>query len=280
MATKLQNTRARITGGFRYLFILLMVVITVFPIWWIFSTSLESLKTAFRFPAGLVPHGVWSNYAIAWGLAPWLHFFGNSLLISFSTVGLAVFTSLLAAFAFAFLKWRGRGWVFAAVLGTMMVPFEAILVPDYLIIRDFNWLNSYTAQIIPFAASGFAIFFLRQFMLSLPTELRDAATIDGASDWAYLWLVVVPNIKAALATISIYLFLLSWNAFLWPLVVTTSPIHQPIQIGLSSFVQTANGTDWTVVAAAAGFVTLPVLILYFIAQRQITEAISRTGLKG
>ncbi len=280
MATKLQNTRARITGGFRYLFILLMVVITVFPIWWIFSTSLESLKTAFRFPAGLVPHGVWSNYAIAWGLAPWLHFFGNSLLISFSTVGLAVFTSLLAAFAFAFLKWRGRGWVFAAVLGTMMVPFEAILVPDYLIIRDFNWLNSYTAQIIPFAASGFAIFFLRQFMLSLPTELRDAATIDGASDWAYLWLVVVPNIKAALATISIYLFLLSWNAFLWPLVVTTSPVHQPIQIGLSSFVQTANGTDWTVVAAAAGFVTLPVLILYFIAQRQITEAISRTGLKG
>ena len=280
MATKPHNTRARIHGGFRYLFILVMVIITVFPIWWIFSTSLESLKTAFRFPAGLVPHGVWSNYATAWGLAPWLHFFGNSLLISITTVVLAVFTSLLAAFAFAFLKWRGRGWVFAAILGTMMVPFEAILVPDYLIIRDFNWLNSYTAQIIPFAASGFAIFLLRQFMLSLPMELRDAATIDGASDWAYLWLVVVPNLKAALATISIYLFLLSWNAFLWPLVVTTSPAHQPIQIGLSSFVQTANGTDWTVVAAAAGFVTLPVLILYFVAQRQITEAISRTGLKG
>ncbi len=271
---------ARLGQGVKYLFLVVIVGATVFPIWWIFSTSLESLKTAFRFPAGLVPHGVWSNYETAWHLAPWLHFFSNSLLISSATVILAVFTSLLAAFAFAFLKWRGRGWLFAAVLGTMMVPFEAILVPDYLIIRDFNWLNSYTAQIVPFAASGFAIFFLRQFMLSLPKELRDAATIDGASDWSYLWRIVVPNVRAALATVGIYLFLLSWNAFLWPLVVTTSPVHQPIQIGLSSFVQTANGTDWTVVAAAAGFVTLPVLILYFVAQRQITEAISRTGLKG
>lgn len=271
---------ARIGQGIRYGLLLIVVAATVFPIWWIFSTSLESLKTAFRFPNGLIPHGVWINYVTAWHLAPWLGFFGNSLLISCVTVLLALFTSLLAAFSFAYLNWRGRGWVFAAVLGTMMVPFEAILVPDYLIVRDFNWLNSYTAQIVPFAASGFAIFFLRQFMLSFPKELRDAATIDGASDWMYLWRVLVPNLRAALSTIGIYLFLLSWNAFLWPLVVTSGPSHQPIQIGLADFVQVANGTNWTVVAAAAGFVTLPVLILYVIAQRQITEAISRTGLKG
>lgn len=265
----------------QYLFLLTIAAFTAFPIWWIFSTSLESLKTAFVFPAGLVPHGDWRNYLAAWHMAPWLRFFGNTLFISGTTVVLAVLTSVLAAFAFAFLKWRGKGWLFAAVLGTMMVPFEAIVVPEYLIVRDLNWLNSYTAQIVPFAASGFSIFFLRQFMLSLPGELRDAATIDGASDWAYLWHIVLPNIRPALATISIYLFLLSWNAFLWPLVVTSgSNTFKPIQIGLADFVQVANGTNWTVVAAAAGFVTLPVLILYFVAQKQITEAITRTGLKG
>ena len=263
-----------------YVVLIAVVVIVVFPIWWIFATSLETLRTAFEFPAGLMIHGDWKNYQNAWNLAPWLRFFANSFLISSLTVLLALFTSVIAAFAFTFLTWRGREWLFGAVLGTMMVPFEAILVPDYLIIREFGWVNSYVAQIVPFAASGFAIFFLRQFMRSLPRELRDAARIDGASDWAYLWHIVIPNIKAALATVGIYLFLLSWNAFLWPLVVTSSPNRQPIQVGLANFVQTANGTDWTVVAAAAAFVTFPVLVLYFFAQKQITEAIARTGLKG
>ncbi len=264
----------------KYLILIVAVGLTVFPIWWIFSTSLETLQSAFQFPAGLIPRGDWQNYIAAWKLAPWVRFFGNSMLISTITVLLALLTSVLAAFAFTFLPWRGREWVFVGVLGTMLVPFEAILVPDYLIIRQFNWINTYTAQIVPFAASGFAIFFLRQFMRSLPQEMRDAAAIDGAADWIYLWRIVVPNIRAALATVGIYLFLLSWNAFLWPLVVTTTANRQPVQVGLANFVATANGTDWTVVAAAAGFVTLPVLILYFIAQRQITDAISRTGLKG
>ncbi len=264
----------------KYGILIVVVGLTIFPIWWIFSTSLETLQSAFQFPAGLIPHSDWQNYLAAWKLAPWLRFFGNSMLISLTTVFAALLTSTLAAFAFTFLVWRGREWVFAGILGTMMVPFEAILVPDYLIIRQFGWINTYTAQIVPFAASGFAIFFLRQFMRSLPGDLRDAAVIDGASDWGYLWHIVVPNIRAALATVGIYLFLLSWNAFLWPLVVTTSANRQPIQVGLANFVQTANGTDWTVVAAAAGFVTLPVLVLYFVAQRQITDAIARTGLKG
>lgn len=264
----------------RYAVIIITVMVVIFPVWWIFATSLETLRTAFTFPGGLLPRGDWANYTRAWALAPWLHFFGNSLFISTTSTGLAILTGVLSAYSFVFLPWKGKRWVFAGVLGTIMVPFEAIIVPEYLVVRDLGWVNSYQAMIIPFAASGFAVFFLRQFMRALPIELRDAATLDGASHWQYLWRVVVPNIRAALATIAVYLFLLSWNAFLWPLVVTSGSTYEPVQVGLANFLETANGTDWTTVAAAAAFVTLPVLIFYFFAQRQIVEAISRSGLKG
>lgn len=269
-----------LAGLVRYAVILIAVVLVIFPVWWIFATSLESLRTAFTFPGGLLPRGDWPNYVTAWRLAPWLHFFTNSLFISGTSTALALLTGLLSAYSFVFLRWKGKRWLFAAVLGTIMVPFEAIIVPEYLVVRGLGWVNSYQAMIVPFAASGFAIFFLRQFMRALPKELRDAATLDGASHWQYLWRIVVPNIRAALATVAVYLFLLSWNAFLWPLVVTSGTTYEPVQVGLANFLETANGTDWTTVAAAAAFVTLPVLIFYFFAQRQIVEAISRSGLKG
>lgn len=266
--------------GLKHLFLAIGALLMIFPVWWIFATSLESAHRAFTFPGALWPQFRLSNYVQAWGLAPWGHFFLNSLIISGLTTTLAVLTATVAAYAFSYFRFRGSGVLFILLLGTMMVPFEALLIPDYLIVKDLGWLNTYWAQIVPFASSGFAIFLLRQFMLGLPKELKDAASIDGATDWGFLWRVVAPNIRPALSTVGIYLFLLSWNAFLWPLVVTNNSAVQPVQVGLANFLETANGTDWTVVTAAAAFVTLPVLVLYVLAQRQIVEAIARTGLKG
>jgi multiple sugar transport system permease protein len=263
----------------RYVLLSLGALAVVFPIWWIFATSVESNPRAYSFPGALWPNWDWANYQAAWRVAPWTHLLFNSLVVSAATTAIALATALLAAYAFTFLRLPGGGAMLLVVLSTMMVPFEAILVPEFVIIRDLHLVNSYGAQILPFAASGFAIFLLVQFMRAVPRELWEAARIDGARDVQVLWHVLTPMLRPALATVGIYLFLLSWNAFLWPVIVTTGPSVQPLQVGLANFLLTANGTDWTVLAAAAAFVASPMLLLYGLAQRQITEAVSRTGLK-
>ncbi|PSR35547.1 MAG: ABC transporter permease [Sulfobacillus benefaciens] len=263
-----------------YAFLIIVLVVTLFPIWWIFSTSVETASRAYAFPGALWPNWTWSNYRTAWELAPWMRFLLNSVGIGLVTTALALLTSLLAAYGLVYLPTRFSAIIFTVILATMMVPFYSIIVPDYLIVRDLGWLNTYTAQVVPFAANGFAVFMLVQFMRGLPIELRDAARIDGITDWGFLWRIVMPNLKPAMATVSIYVFLLSWNAFLWPLIVTNGPTVQPIQVGLANFLSTANGTDWTVLSAAAAITTIPVLILYAFAQRQVVESVSRSGIKG
>jgi multiple sugar transport system permease protein len=263
-------------------YVLLVAVLlgTLFPIWWMFATSLESPSRAFAFPGALWPNFTGQNYLTAWAAGPWLHYFANSAGMGIATTAFALITSLLSAYGLVLLPNRVAGVLFAAILVTMMVPFYSIIIPDYLIVKDLGWLNTYAAQVIPFAANGFAVFLLRQFIRGLPKELWDAARIDGITPWRYLWHVVVPNIKPALATVSIYVFLLSWNAFLWPLIVTSGPQVQPVQVGLANLLSTANGTDWTELSAAAAFTAVPVLILYAVAQRSIVESVSRTGIKG
>jgi multiple sugar transport system permease protein len=265
---------------FVYAILILVLLATIFPIWWIFATSLESSRRAYSFPAALWPNGTLHNYTAAWHAGPWLHFFLNSVGIGVATTLLVLLTSLLAGYALVYLPNRASGIIFTVILATMMVPFYSIIIPDYLIIKDLGWLNTYASQIIPFAANGFSVFLLMQFMRSLPKELWDAARIDGISTWGFLWRVAVPNLKPAMATVSIYVFLLSWNAFLWPFIVTAGPRVQPIQVGLANMLSTANGTNWTVLSAAAAFTAIPVLVLYALAQRSIVESVSRTGIKG
>lgn len=263
-----------------YTILILVLLATVFPIWWIFATSLETSRRAYSFPGALWPNGTLANYTAAWHAGPWMHFFLNSIGIGVTTTVAVLLTSLLAAYALVFLPNRAAGIIFTAILATIMVPFYSIIIPDYLIIKDLGWLNTYAAQIIPFTANGFSVFLLIQFMRSLPGELWDAARIDGINTWGYLWRVAVPNLKPALATVAIYVFLLSWNAFLWPFIVTSGPRVQPIQVGLANMLSTANGTDWTVLSAAAAFTAIPVIVLYAFAQRSIVESVSRTGIRG
>jgi multiple sugar transport system permease protein len=244
-----------------------------------FVMSLLTDHDAFSSTLSWWPDWQWVNYARAWSVAPWLQYFRNSIFISLCTVVLAVITSLLGGYAFGMMKFPGHRILFMAILALIMVPFEATLIPSYLIVFSLNWVDTYQAQIIPFAVSISGIFLLRQFFMSLPSSLWEAAQIDGCTRWRFLWSIAAPLARPALTVIALQVFIGSWNAFLWPYIVTNSDAMRPIEVGLQSFLA-SDGTDPTALAAAAAFTTLPVLVIFLIAQRQFIEGISVGGTKG
>jgi multiple sugar transport system permease protein len=267
--------------AWRGLWAAVLLVLFVFPFYWVIVTSLNGANQVFQFPPPFLPHWVWFNYRWAWSAAPWLHYFLNTVFIAGLTTLLVLITSLFAGYAFGTLRFPGRNVLFLAFLGIMMVPQTVLLVPDYIIMTDIHWINTYWAQIVPWGASVFGIFLLRQFFLTLPVELREAASLDGATPRRFLWQVALPLAKPALVTIGLYVFLGSWNSFLWPYIMTNGPAVQPVEVGLATFLGT-NGTNWTGLSAAVVFTTLPVMILFLMAQRQFMEGASSAaqGLKG
>lgn len=263
----------------RYLIVIIASLVALFPLYWVFVTSLLAPRSAFDVNPHMLPDWQWSNYIHTWQAAPWLQYFMNSILIAVTTVILALITSLLAGYAFGVMKFPGRQALFLLILAVVMIPFEATLIPNYLIISVLGWIDTYQAQILPFAVSIPGIFLLRQFFLSLPSSLWEAAQLDGCSRFGFLWHVAAPLAKPALAVIALQVFIGSWNAFLWPYLVTSSDAFRPVEVGLQSFVL-AEGTDPTGLAAAAAFTTLPVLVVFLIAQRQFIEGISMGSTKG
>jgi len=264
-----------------YILLVVAAVVAIFPIWWIIATSLETSKRAYSFPGALLPQGVLSNFTAAWAQAPWARLLANSLLVAGATTLGTLILGFMAAYSLVYLfKGSLRRVLFGGIVATMMVPFYAVLIPDYIIVRDMGLLNGYIAQILPFVGGGFAIFLLRQFIGAFPYELRDAATTDGLGEWGFMWRILLPNMRPALATVGVYTFILSWNAFLWPLIVTTSPSVQPVQVGMAEVLTTANGTDFTMLSAAAAITALPIVLVYIFAQRHVTDSIHRSGLKG
>ena len=264
----------------RYLVIILAALIAFFPIYWILVSSLLNAHSA----ADVVPHvwpdWEWSNYTRAWQLEPWVQFFLNSIFVATCTVALAVLTSLLAGYAFGTMKFPGRNLLFLLVLGLIMIPGEATLIPSYLIVSTLGWIDSYQAQIIPYAVSISGIFLIRQFFLSLPPSLWEAAQLDGCSRFGFLWRVAAPLARPAIAVVALQVFIGSWNAFLWPYLVTSSDAHRPIEVGLQAFMSGEGGTDPTGLAAAAAFTTIPVMLVFLLAQRQFIEGISAGSTKG
>ncbi|MBV9228195.1 MAG: carbohydrate ABC transporter permease [Chloroflexi bacterium] len=264
----------------RYVVLGIAAICALFPLYFVFVTSLLTQRSVFDSVPHFLPDWDWSNYISAWSMAPWLQYFANSIFIAGSTVILAVITSLLAGYAFGTMKFPGRNVLFLAILGLIMIPYEATLIPSYLIVSTLGWIDSYQAQIIPFAVSIAGIFLVRQFFLSLPPSLWEAAQIDGCSRFGYLWRVAAPLARPALAVVALQVFIGSWNAFLWPYIVTSSDAFRPIEVGFQSFISGEGGTDPTGLAAAACFTTLPVLVVFLIAQRQFIEGISAGSLKG
>ena len=227
--------------------------------------------------AGMLGY-VLSNYIGAWRSAPFGWYFFNSAFTAVVQVLFGLVVASLAAFSLARIPFWGREVVFILVIGTLMIPGEVLLIPNYVTLARLGWINQYPALIVPFIASAFGIFLLRQFFMTLPQELFDAARIDGASWLTQLRSVALPLALPGLLTYALFSFLGSWNALLWPLIVTSSERMRTIQVGLRYFVDEA-GTDYGSLMAASTLAVLPVMIGFLFVQKQFIQGIARSGLK-
>jgi len=270
----------RVTRVLLYFSIAVLFILVVFPFYWMIVTSLQPQDAVFNVPPQLWPtHPTFQNYIDAWNAAPWLRYFGNTLFVAVASTLISLTTSSLAAFAFACINFKGKEALFSLVLSVMMIPAATTLIPNFLIIRTLGWYDKFYALIIPFAASVFGIFLLRQYFMSMPKELWEAAQIDGASRLRYFRSIALPLAKPAIVTIAINSFLGSWTSFLWPTVMTQSQNKQLIEVALNSFLG-EKGQQWSQLAAASVFTTIPIVILFFFVQRQFIEGIGGGGIKG
>jgi ABC-type glycerol-3-phosphate transport system permease component len=268
-----------------YAILTIGAIVSFIPFFWMVSTSLMTLgETINRQWTPDIPQFI--NYQEAWTEAKFAKYFLNSVIITFTTLSGLIITSVLAGYAFGRIKFFGRDFIFAILLATMMIPESVTMIPNFLMVRGDivplpggSWLNRLEALTVPFMASVFSIFLLRQFFSQIPNELWDAARIDGAGHLRFLVRIVLPISKAPIMTVVIFGFIGSWNAFLWPLLVTTNANWRPLMVGLWTFVSEA-GPETQLLMAGAVITIIPVLILYFFTQRQFTEGIATTGLKG
>jgi multiple sugar transport system permease protein len=253
---------------------------SIFPFVWMVLTSFKSYIGAASGRSLLPSQWLFSNYSVAWnqvGLFP--RYFFNSLFIGTATVLGVLLTSALAAYAFARLQFPGRNVLFIFLLATMMVPFEVTLVPNFIVVSRLGWVNRYQALIIPWTASAFSVFLLRQFFRTIPQDLYDAAVLDGASHFRFLVAIVIPLSRPALITSGLFTFLGSWNALMWPILVTNSPQIRPIQVGIAAFITNA-GTQVQLLQAAVTISVVPVILIYFVLQRWFIEGIATAGIRG
>jgi len=273
--------RRTLIGDIAVYIALLAVGITMLvPFGWMIVSSLRDKTEFFRQVGGLFPSGVhWSNYLQAWTTVPFADFFTNSVLVAACVTLGQLITCSFAAYAFARLKFRGRDALFIAYLSTMMVPTQVTMIPLFIMMVKLRWIDSYTALIVPFLASAYGCFLLRQFFLTIPQELEDAATIDGCGHWSIYTRLILPLSKPALSAFGVIAFLGSWNSFIWPLIVINRPSMKTIPIGLQSLQGFYGDGNWAVLMAGAVIAALPMLVIFLIAQKQFIEGITLTGLK-
>jgi len=258
----------------------------VMPFIWMVSTSLKTPQETFIPPDFFHLRPTWipdkviaTNYTQAWSEVPFPRYFLNTIFIAVCTVTGVLITSCLAAYAFAKFDFPGRETLFFFFLSMMIVPQAVYLVPSFIILSKFGWVDTYAALTVPWLAQIFSIFLLRQQFRTIPNDYYDAALIDGCSRMGFLWRVLVPLSKPTLVTIGLFSLLGSWNTFIWPLIMTNSDKLRPIQVGLSYFAQ-EQGTEYGLMMAAATFCIAPVVVIYFFAQKQVIESYARSGIKG
>lgn len=257
------------------IFVSLPILIALF-------TSFKPPQEVITYPPRVIPQNwTFANYVSAWNSNPFGRFLLNSLIqTGLITIGQVVL-SVLAAYAFAILRFPGRDLLFYIILGSLMVPFELTLIPNFQLISRLGWANTYQGLAVPFLASAFGVFLLRQFFLSVPKDLHDAALIDGASNWRYLWQVMVPLSKGSIGAFAIFAFLSAYNQYLWPLIITSDIQMRTTQIGIRFFmVNLERGADWGAVMAATIIVSAPTLAAFLVAQKQLVKGIAMSGLKG
>ncbi|GAA0362618.1 carbohydrate ABC transporter permease [Alkalibacterium iburiense] len=277
---EITSTSEKVLRAIAYVLLTVGAVTMLIPFIWMVMTSLKSPGEAVAMPPVWWPSILrFENYARAFEVAPFGRYFLNSVLItSVSTIG-ELISTILAAFAFSRLKFYGKNILFTILIATMMVPSELLIIPNYLTLSNLGLINTYAAMILPYLASVFSVFMLKQNFESVPNELYYAAKVDGSSDWNFLWTIMVPLSKSAIVAVTILKIIGSWNAFLWPLIVTNDRLLRPLPVGLQAFT-TEAGTQFELLMAASTIVVAPMVIIYLFLQRYIIMGISKSGIKG
>lgn len=262
-----------------HLLLLAGALFMLVPFFWTLSTSLKAPGTEFALPIRWIPEAFhFENYLNVIQRVPIERWFFNSLVMALGATFGQMLTGSMAGYAFARLKFRGRDPLFLLFLATMMIPPQVTIIPLFLIIRAFGWYDTYYALIVPGLFGAFSVFLMRQFFLTVPDELEDAARLDGANHWQIYWKVMLPLAGPALATLGTFTFMTFWNSFLYPLIVTSSMEMRPITVGLSVF-RDAFTTEWTLLTAGLVMSMVPVIIAFLIGQRYFVKGITMTGIK-
>lgn len=260
-----------------------LAVTALVPFFWMISTSLKTRSQVFVFPPLWIPPQIhWENYVTVFSAFPFAQYAANTAYITVTVTVFHTLTSAMAAYTFARLYFPGRDRIFVLYLGTLMIPGVVTLIPSYIMMtgKFLGWINTYASIIVPPSLGGvFSTFLLRQFMLTLPRELEDAATIDGSSPLQIFTAIVLPLSKSALSIVAVFTFMGQWNAFLWPLLMLSDPAKQTLTIGLG-MMRGRWGTRWPELMAGTLMSMLPILVLLVLFQRYFEEGIVLTGLKG
>ncbi len=281
---KLTKRQGRLLGDLTTYFLLLLGgLVLMVPIAWLLSTSLKDNQQIFRWPPSFLPSPArWENFpnAMTFSGLPFGRFFLNTVFITIlSTIG-AVLSCYLVAFAFSRLRWRGRNALFFVVVMTMIIPIEVIIVPRFIIYRSIRWLDSYLPLILPhWFSTPYCVFLLRQYMMTIPREMDEAATIDGCSHFQTLWRIIFPQSMTAAMAIVIFTVQGCWNDLLEPLIYLSSMDHYTVTLGLSFF-NGQYGTQWGMLMAASILVVSPILLLFIAAQKYFIQGIVVSGVKG
>ncbi|MFE5321124.1 carbohydrate ABC transporter permease [Paenibacillus sp. NPDC056579] len=273
MGSRLQNTLL-------YVLLTAAAAVMLFPLLYALSNSFMTTAESASFPPKLLPGSFnWHNYLDVTRTIPVGRFISNSFLVAGAIMIGQVLTASLAAYAFTFLRFPGRNALFALFLSTMMIPWEVTVIPNYLTIKSWGWMDSYQALIVPFLASAFGTFLLRQFFLQLPKELFEAARIDGCGHLRMFAQLVMPLSRPAIGTLAVYSFLSHWNMYLWPLLVTNTPNMRTVQIGVG-MLQFEENTSWNLVLAGIMTMLLPSLLLLFVGLKQLVRGMTAGAVKG
>lgn len=275
------SRRKRVSRGQMAILVCLILgsVFMLLPFVWMVSTSFKFPQEVISFPPTLIPKvATLSNYKNVISRVPLARMFRNSVFLSTSITLIQLFTSCLAGYVFGKFEFRGKEAIFIMILSSMMIPFQVVMIPTYLLMVAFKWVDSYKAIIIPGLFTSFGIFLMRQYMYNIPNDLIDAAKIDGCSDWGTFYRVVVPLSKPALAALGIFTFLGNWDAFLWPLIVINKESLFTLPLGIA-MLSNQWWTEYGMVMAGSTIAVIPVLLVFLLLQQRFIEGITLTGLK-
>ena len=282
MENSLSKSPNQATGlFFTYILLGIIAAAMLLPLLWLISTALKSpSENIFQFPPQLLPaHPTLQNFIRVWESQPFGRYFANSLLVSALTVGLNLIFCSLAAYPLARLDFAGKDWIFTAIISTIMIPFQIVMIPLYILTVQLGLKNSYLGVIFPAVASAFGIFLLRQAFLTVPKDLEEAARMDGCSELGIWWNVMLPSVRPALVTLTIFVFIGAWSDFLWPLLVLDDPNFYTLPLGVAKLAGTFS-LDWRLIAAGSVISVAPILLFFLVMQRYIVPSEVGSGVKG